>query len=775
MLNSQLTFVTSFSQDGFYKYAKNMLESVADKWHPSLKLIAYYHDCDKETVGAMPRAKNIEYRNLNLVQDMLNYRDRMKVHDGTEGGNVPYNWRLDAIKWCHKVYAMTDLAFEMMEKEAQAGWLIWLDADTVTTKLLKPDSFTNILPSQAELVYLGRKDVDYSETSFLAFNLNYESPGFMLGDLRGCYDIGEVTSYREWHDGFIIERLLKIYIAHGMKVHNLTPNVSGLAAFANSELSEYMVHYKGNRKAEIGNDVAPDVRLPRYEQLNTLIRHYKSKNIVEVGTWNGGRAIQMATAAFENSDTVNYVGFDLFEEATEEMDKVELNSKRHNTIEAINQRLASFQEKMQDEGKTFTFKLYKGDSKETLAQAKEDIATVDFAYIDGGHSEPTVRNDFEHLKHSPVVVFDDYFSEDEEGRILGEEYLGTNRLVAEIKDKRGIVLPSTDRVKGGGHTHLAVILMDNDIDNIPPELTRVPIVVKPRDSMPKEDILHNVYENLTIIKDWDFVESLTPNDKHALIVSAGPSLDFDEIKRVKKKYGDKAYIFCVKHSYPLLLKNGIQPYGCVILDPRPLDGTSTHGIKRKDLFKKVDKHTKFLVASMTNSDVTKFIMEKSENVLGWNAYSQSLKQSYDEGKFSIDGKPQIAADAVFVTGGTCSAMRAIGMTHILGFRNIHLFGFDCAIPDESLTEEKKLEKDEQGRLKYMRVEHNDNYFWTTGELLAMAQDCERLFARNDIDVKYYFYGTDTLAGSVFLQSEANKKRSFDDKLKEYSGFKPEYL
>ena len=178
---------------------------------------------------------------------------------------------------------------------------------------------------------------------------------------------------------------------------------------------------------------------------------------------------------------------------------------------------------------------------------------------------------------------------------------------------------------------------------------------------------------------------------------------------------------------------------------------------------------------MTNSAVTKFLMEKTDNVLGWNAYSQSLKKSYDEGKFSIEGKPQIASDSVFVTGGTCSAMRAIGMTHILGFRNIHLFGFDCTIPDEEITEEKKLEKDEQDRLKYMRVEHNDNYFWTTGELLAMAQDCERLFARNDIDVKYYFYGTDTLAGSVFLQSEANQKRSFDDKLKEYSGFKPEYL
>jgi hypothetical protein len=65
----------------------------------------------------------------------------------------------------------------------------------------------------------------------MGFNLNYDSPIYMIADLRGCYDIGEVVSYREWHDGFIFERLLKIYTAHGMRVHNLTPDVEGLAAF----------------------------------------------------------------------------------------------------------------------------------------------------------------------------------------------------------------------------------------------------------------------------------------------------------------------------------------------------------------------------------------------------------------------------------------------------------------------------------------------------------------------------------------------------------------
>jgi len=759
------TFVTSFNPDGYNRYAKAMLESVKQKWHPSLTLVAYYHDFDSQAVSGFPQAEHIKYKNLNEVSDMLAYRERMSKHDGTEGNTMPYNWRLDAIKWCHKVYALTNEAFSRMENDPLAGWLVWLDADTITTNKVTPNTLQSIIPSGADLVYLGRSDVDYSETSFIAFNLNHQNPGYLLGDLRGAYDIGEVLSYREWHDGFIFERLLKIYIAHGMKAHNLTPSVKGLSAFAQSPLSEFMIHYKGNLKNNVPTDVAADVNAPRYASLSTIIEHYKSKHIVEVGTWNGGRAIQMARAAFKTHNTVSYVGFDLFEEANEELDRIELNSKRHNTLQAVTDRLNTFAKEMKQKGKVFTFKLFKGDSKVTLPNAHKSVKNVDFAYIDGGHSEATVISDFENLKHSPVVVFDDYFSEDDNGNIPGEEYLGTNRLVKSIKNKRGLVLHSTDRVKGGGYTHLAVVLMDDKIPNLPAPLTRMPIVVKPRDSVEKEVITDNVYENMSLIGGWDFVKKLPMNNLHAIIVSAGPSINFNQLKKVINDHKENGYVFCVKHSYPLLLKKGIKPYGCVILDPRPLDGVSTHGVLRKELFETVDNDTIFFIASMTNADVTKYLMSKTKNLVGWHAYSQSLKKEFDEGKFTIEGKPQISPETTFVTGGTCSAMRAIGMAHILGFRNFHLFGFDCNIPDGDMTEEKKLDKDQQGRLKYMRVEHKDNYFWTTGELLAMAQDCERLFSREDIDVVYKFYGKNTLAGSVFETSLANTKETFKQRSK----------
>jgi hypothetical protein len=562
-------FVTSFSADGFKRYARKMLLSVIENWKDDLKLIAYYHDFTDDLVKELPESDKIEYRNLDNIQDMKNYKQLMKLHDGTEGGKIPYNWRMDAIKWCNKVYALTDLSLEIGEQEARGGWLIWLDADTVTTKPFSEERVLRLFKKGAELVHLGRKDIDYSETSFIAFNLDYQSPHYLLADLRGCYDIGEVTAYREWHDGFIFERLLKIYVAHGLRVQNLSQGVEGLAAFAQSPLSQYMIHYKGNLK---------------------------------------------------------------------------------NNVE----------------------------------EEEEEVGTI----------IPTQTS--------------------------------------------------------------AVDTLDRTLPR------KVPIVIKPKDSVPKETIVSNINENLKILDKWDMVRSCNINDEHAIIVSGGPSLDISKLKYLARK--TKGKIICVKHSYPTLLKAGIKPWACVILDPRPVEGTSTHGIVRSTLFDKVDPSTKFFVASMTDPSVTKLLKEKTDNIYGWHAFSQAIKDSI---KTKEDGdalKANIGEDATFVTGGTCAAMRAIGMMHIFGFRNFHLFGFDCCMEGE-LSAEELSRTMEDGKKKYMRVETNGYEFWTTGELLAMAQDCEKLFNNKDIEMNINVYGEGTLVSEVFKNSLRSQKMYYMDNIK----------
>ena len=103
------------------------------------------------------------------------------------------------------------------------------------------------------------------------------------------------------------------------------------------------------KNKEFSTTVSPDITGPkRYEKLADLIRFYKPKTLVEVGTWNGGRAIEMALAAFTNTDEFTYIGYDLFEDADEFTDQKELNTKPHNLYKAVEKRLNEFKKHVKD-------------------------------------------------------------------------------------------------------------------------------------------------------------------------------------------------------------------------------------------------------------------------------------------------------------------------------------------------------------------------------------------------------------------------------------------
>ena len=111
-----------------------------------------------------------------------------------------------------------------------------------------------------------------------------------------------------------------------------------------------------------------------------------------------------------------------------------------------------------------------------------------------------------------------------------------------------------------------------------------------------------------------------------------------------------------------------------------------------------------------------------------------------------------------ITGGTCAAMRSIGLMHTLGFRDFHLFGYDCSLPEPS--EEEKKEFTEEGKPKYMKVGVGSKEFWTTGELIAMGQDCEKLFERDDVDMRLTFHGKDTMAASLWELAPIHKLKHY---------------
>lgn len=63
----------------------------------------------------------------------------------------------------------------------------------------------------------------------------------------------------------------------------------------------------------------------RYFQLMELVKFYKPFTLLEVGCWNGEHGIQMSEAALSSHNSpVHYIGYDLFEDGDNLIDKKNL-------------------------------------------------------------------------------------------------------------------------------------------------------------------------------------------------------------------------------------------------------------------------------------------------------------------------------------------------------------------------------------------------------------------------------------------------------------------
>lgn len=173
--------------------------------------------------------------------------------------------------------------------------------------------------------------------------------------------------------------------------------------------------------------------MSRYRQLRDIINFCQPKLIIEIGTNQGARAEMMCRAALKHHEKVHYVGYDLFEDATAENDELEHNGKSHSVEKQVSARLSAIP--------GLTFELVRGNTRKTLHGTDQ---YADFVFIDGGHSVETIRGDYEAVKSSPVIVFDDYYTAK-----VDTSKFGCNKVVEGLPHE---VLPIAD-----GNTRLAAV------------------------------------------------------------------------------------------------------------------------------------------------------------------------------------------------------------------------------------------------------------------------------------------------------------------------------
>lgn len=177
----------------------------------------------------------------------------------------------------------------------------------------------------------------------------------------------------------------------------------------------------------------------RYGQLVELVSKYKPRSIVEIGVHRGARSAAMMAEAMRYGEVV-YVGYDVFDTKDRSFHEAAFNKKgiaRERDAEAALLGVGV------PKG---AFSFVVGDTSETL-HGKNVCA--DFVFIDGDHRVEVIAGDYEAVKSSKVVVFDDYYTEGPD-----IDRVGCNKVLEGLDFE---LLPEKDAVSGGGYTQLAVV------------------------------------------------------------------------------------------------------------------------------------------------------------------------------------------------------------------------------------------------------------------------------------------------------------------------------
>jgi hypothetical protein len=735
--------VTSWSPFGEALYGRRFIESFSRYWQPNATLCVV----TDELLGDDAR----------FVQFMEKHSAR-RMHPSDAG----YDYRQDLLRFSHKVFALTGIGLDEAKK-GDYDYVIWLDGDVETMGFVDDALLAMLCPEDADGAYLSRRDTwNHSECGFMSFNLRKRGFQF-LTRFRQEYVSGKVLLHAELHDSYVFDRVRE---RHDYKFVDLAPRGAGphgLDAFEASILHPTFKHRKGGRKNELMSEVAavttvsgpsqaatgtnltPSGTLSptrpvrnRYDQLQVLVEAAVTPNepfrMLEIGTWTGERAMQLALVARKaGASVVWYYGYDLFDSATADDDKRELNVKPHMSFEDVKKRLDDFK----DRNEWFVYNITAGDTRQTLGG---DLS-YDFAFIDGGHSIETIKSDFEGVKgRAAVIVLDDFYSADEHGKAPDITKYGVNQA---LRNERLVLLPSADRVKDGGVVHLVIAANDDYLKRLPKWLFeplpdspqelmakkmgfRSNLALQVRNSRVDKELQGNIRTNQRLFPRW--LRLCRPHYAKAAVVGGGPSLLQPDVQEeLKAEYARGTTIVCVKHSYQLLRSLGITPHVCVLLDPRAHSGPSTHGESREAMLAEVAPETRFFVASQVDPSVVRLLLTKTANVYGWHA-------AVGAGEDKL-----VKKDEVLVMGGTTSAMRALNILFLLGFRNFALYGLDSSVTEEHVKKHQR--KDDSGADFYytMEVSLTDERskqkvhartFYTCHDLYAQAQDFVRIMKEN---------------------------------------------
>lgn len=175
-------------------------------------------------------------------------------------------------------------------------------------------------------------------------------------------------------------------------------------------------------------------------------------------------------------------------------------------------------------------------------------------------------------------------------------------------------------------------------------------------NMTEDAMLANVRANIGLDVRW--LQSVEPHDRHVVLVGGGPSLA-ETLPEIKRRAADGQHIFALNGTAHYLRENGVEPTCGVILDPRPENARF------------VIPGLKWLLASQCAPEV---FVAAGRSAFMWH--------------FPLQGAQEIVPaarkdDALWVAGAISVGLTAMCLVLALGYRKIHLYGYDSSDRNDS--------------------------------------------------------------------------------------------
>lgn len=168
----------------------------------------------------------------------------------------------------------------------------------------------------------------------------------------------------------------------------------------------------------------------RYEYLIDSIHVIKPKTIIEIGLAQGLRSYQLIKEAKIFNSEVSFFGYDVFDTKDANWHNMVGNAKKVSSQSEIEKYL---------EPLNCNIKMHPGMTSETL-WLKNNKA--DIVFIDGDHRIEAIEKDFNSVKESKIIAFDDYYTSGEHNSFSIDKY-GCNKLVDSFPANEVYVTPKT--------------------------------------------------------------------------------------------------------------------------------------------------------------------------------------------------------------------------------------------------------------------------------------------------------------------------------------------